>query len=298
MIYANFVEAQVQVLHRPLLMGLYAQTPTLYNPAQASQYSRYESWTSLQRWPLLSYFTAHFNARLSKSRTHRSASVLGLGFSNEREGSFLNRSTGYVLFCRHQRLNEKLYLSAGINLGLFSYLIGQTQNRAGYSDNTWDGSLGLSLWGEDFSIGLSMLYAFDAELRPAGSVEIVKLARHYNFSFNKTLAVNTDFTLESAALIRYGALWGRFGYNTDIAVSIFARLQQKVRVGFAYQHGSGITFGAGLHEVRFGDVMPPVSLTVGYTQPFDRTQLSSINRYELVLKIAPKLSGKLNQPQD
>jgi hypothetical protein len=292
-LFVSRLEAQVQVLHKPLFMGLYAQTPALYNPAMAGQRNRYEGWTGLQRWPLLSYLTAHLNFRLSASKMHTSASVLGLSLSNEREGSFLDRSTAYLLYTRHQRLNRSLYLSAALQLGLASYLVGQSQNRAGYSDNVWDGGLGLALWGEDFTIGLAMLYAFDSELRPAGSVEILRLARHFNFHLSKTHQVNPDFELETQALFRQGPRWSSFGFSPDLSVSIFAVLQKKIKVGFSYLHNSGLTFGAGLHEINLSN-LPTMSLTLGYTQPFDRSQLRSINRYEVVLRVGQKLLGQVN----
>ncbi len=284
------VLAQTEVLHRPRLMGVYDQVMPLYNPALAGQTQRYDIWSATQMLPGENYFSAHFHARFKRPVQPGTGSVGGMTFFTEREGPILSKNAGYLLFARHQKISQSALLSAGVSVGLMSYTIGPNQSPSGSSlagtSTAPDASLGISFWGEGFHVGVAMIYAFNSALQP--NVEITRLSRHYNFSASRIVKVNDDFELYPSLLFRYGPDWYLFGKSPDLAVGMYWLLQSVVRVGATYQQGYGVTFAAGIQQVKIGDY--PFDMMVGYTFPFDRSALRTLRRLEFTLRLRQEIS--------
>jgi len=178
----------------------------LINPSIAGTLGKVEISAGNQR--LLGNFnkvsTYYFNGNVRifpKQKLNGPFSVAGLLLYNDREGQYLNRTRGYLLYAWHANLTGMLKFSAGFAIGGMNYSVKGTALSGDGSDTKPDGSIGVSIYNRSFQVGISIAQIFNSEVQPLE--EITLLRPFLNLTAEKKITINNSLVITPSTNIRF-----------------------------------------------------------------------------------------------
>lgn len=185
--------AQLFVNNYPVSFTQYAQQLPVVNPAATVSSNEWETSVSNRRntgfWRNNQTYWAYGAFRIQPKKANNFHG-LGLSLYYDKEGSYLKRYRGYMQYAYHIPLSESWKISAGVSLGMMTYLVGN-ENYEGGSASNWDGSLGLLLSGKTSYLGFSIAQLPQTKVQPI--YETTVLARYYQIVAGKEVEIGKQY---------------------------------------------------------------------------------------------------------
>lgn len=200
--------------------------------------------------------------------------VAGLSLVGDKEGAFLNRTGIYGLYSWHTRVGKRTFLSAGATIGVKNYSVDDNYVNGGGSSYAPDGNVGLFLYSNKYSVGLSVNQIFNGKLKPIR--EVSRLVPHLNITGSRTWQINRYFAVKPSLLVRIAP-----EYNPDINLYISTMLQNIISATAGYKYQRGMTCIVGLEKIRIGDSYFKAAFS--YYFPVGNNRQLNINTYEITL---------------
>lgn len=208
--------------------------------------------------------------------------ALGFQFFNQREGFLIRRNRLYFGYSYHLSLNEKYKIAAGIQAGVFNFLIKPEGNFEGLSKLAPDGNFLFKFYNEDLSMQFSVNQFLNNSIQPV--LDELILLRQYSLYAKKYWDMNENFKVSVA-------INSRFSKNTE---SVYSGYQQALGValhyndliflGCNYDIFDGSSVYAGIRRYEIGKAA--INLGMGYFMPVMNTNRIRINRIEIDIKFS------------
>jgi type IX secretion system PorP/SprF family membrane protein len=182
--------AQPENKNYPVQFSLFTFSYPVINPASMGIRANTGIWMGYQKpvngFTSVSTYFCNISFVPYKLRTSsKNKSVFGFRFFNDNEGAYINRMRLYGMYAFHTRLNDRLKISGGLDLGGMNFSVKPTPTTAGASAFKVDADAGIWLYNKDFHIGISINQLFNSKLQPLDEQTI--LATHVNLSGSVTL---------------------------------------------------------------------------------------------------------------
>lgn len=113
-----------------------------------------------------SYADLNVDLRGNRGKLSENRHILGLGFYNDREGDFFNKTRVMARYSMHLPLREDLYLSVGSAFHLINYSFHASGSGASGSAINWAGSLSATLHASSFNVSVSFNDFNNPKIRP------------------------------------------------------------------------------------------------------------------------------------
>ena len=192
-----FVFAQQIVNGYPINLSQYSQQISFQCPAATVVYNEWESTVTSRRnlgfWRNNQTYYAQGAFRIQKD-PKANFHGLGVAMYYDKEGAYLKRSRGYLLYAYHIKLNNNYSLSGGISLGLMSYQAGNVDYDGG-TENALDANLGFMFYSNRFFVAANIAQLPQSKLQPIN--EITVLTRYYQFLVGKDFPINENILLKT-----------------------------------------------------------------------------------------------------
>lgn len=220
-----------------------------------------------------SYADLNVNLKRKRGKTSDNRHILGLGFYNDREGDFFNKTRVMARYAIHLPLREDLYLSVGSAFHLINYSFHASGAGTSGSAINWAGSLSSTLHAPSFNVSLSLNDFNNPQIRPI----------NYNFNIYRyiTLYGEKSFDLNENTQIK-GAGRGNLiiGSTSTYLFQLGFVLSKIVGVnGFYYvDKGWGLAFD--INKIRL--YKSQLNFSLAYMLP-KQTAYPAANQYELNL---------------
>jgi hypothetical protein len=220
-----------------------------------------------------SYADLNVNVKRKRGKTSDNRHILGLGFYNDREGDFFNKTRVMARYAIHLPLREDLYLSVGSAFHLINYSFHASGSGTSGSAINWAGSLSSTLHAPSFNVSLSLNDFNNPQIRPI----------NYNFNIYRyiTLYGEKSFDLNENTQIK-GAGRGNLiiGSTSTYLFQLGFVLSKIVGVnGFYYvDKGWGLAFD--INKIRL--YKSQLNFSLAYMLP-KQTAYPAANQYELNL---------------
>ena len=204
--------------------------------------------------------------------------ALGGLISSDNTG-LLSRTSGYMTFAYHVKLNETYKLGMGLSLGMAQYRIKLYDARVAdtgddlltgnlISNNVFDSNGGLYLYSDKLFFGISGYQYLGNKITFKNSKS--RLTPHIYSTLGYTFILSKDYSLQPAALIKFSAptpvqpeftlrgfyknlLWVGSSYRLKESLSILVGviLKEKLTIGYAYdiQTAGMRNYNSGSHEM-------------------------------------------------
>ena len=209
----------------PVSLSQYFQQLTFQTPAASVSENNWEATVTSRRntgfWRNNQTYFVNAAFRIQKNK---SAGYHGVGAMAyyDKEGIYLKRYRGYLLYSYHLKLSKKYKLSGGLALGLMTYQVGNNEYEGG-SGNGLDANLGFMFSGNDFFAGVNIAQLPESNVQPIN--EITRLTRYYK------LIAGKDFTLKKELKLR-----------TNISSRVFSTQKSEMygQAGVVWNNSLGI----------------------------------------------------------
>lgn len=139
-------------------------------------------------------YLAYGACRINPNKKRNFQSV-GAQLYYDKEGIYLHRYRGYLLYAYHVALTNEWTLSTGLSLGMMTYQVGSNDYEGGTS-NTSDASIGIMLYRKLFFGGISLAQLPENKVQPI--FETTVLSRYIQCILGK------DFELQENYLLKTG----------------------------------------------------------------------------------------------
>lgn len=201
------------------------------------------------------------------------------GFVASDNTGLMNRSSEYVTFAYHIKLNEKYKLGFGLSMGMIQYRIRLYDAKIAdkgddlltgniLSNNAFDSNAGLYLYSKKFFVGLSGYQYLNNKITWERSQS--HLAPHLYGMIGYTFDLDKNFSLQPSALLKYNSptplqpefslkalyrnmAWIGASYRMNDAVSALVGYKIKEKLVIAYAYDYPITkirsYTSGSHEL-------------------------------------------------
>lgn len=213
---------QVNIIKYPVRFSQYYISYTTVNPAAAGCYGNYEfaagSKKLLGNLSKISTYYAVGNMRIGRTvRYDESFSSIGFMFYNDREGKYLQRNRGYLIYAWNGQLTPKIRFSGGLQIGAMNYSVKGTELSGDGSDIAADGSAGIRFYNSNFHIGISYNQVFNSKIQPLE--ETAYLSSYFNLTGSYLFNLSNDVKFSPACNIRI--LTGHFDSQTDFNLQFY-----------------------------------------------------------------------------
>ncbi len=222
-----------------------------------------QMWTGIDDAPSFQYLTYQM-------RLERNLGAIGGKIFNYKTGpiskSGLNLSYAYQF-----KLNDDLTLSLGLDASMYQFYLNKSSfknlehtNDAAimYSSDKLivpDANFGAYMFGKNYFVGISSMQLFGRKVKLMNESLFNNQGRHYFFHGGYAFDLNSDFTLEPSALVKFvesgfgqwdinvkatykKLVWFGLGYRSDfdfapndVVVFLGAR-QERVKIGYAFEY--------------------------------------------------------------
>ncbi len=256
-----------------------------YNPAIAGTKEYYQA-KSNNRYQWIGITDAPRTYILSIYGPHR---TLDMGFG----GIVFNDVTGptskiglYGVYAYNVRIKDDLRFSSGLSLGLLQYKVDGskiTLHQEGdpslahemYVDYLPDANLGLYLYAQKYTVGLSVVQLFPANIKfkELEHYGVNRLKQHIMATGSYAFNLNNDFVIEPLLMIKFvspvpiqldinariiyrNMFWGGLGVRTKDAASVLIGYNYQDQLIFGYSYDITFTelrkYSSGTHELMIG----------------------------------------------
>jgi len=192
----------------------------------------------------------------------------------------------YGSYAYNVRVKDDLRFSSGLSLGLLQYKVDGskiTLHQEGdpslahelYVDYLPDATLGLYLYANKYSAGISVAQLFPAKIKfkELENLGINRLKQHIIATGSYTFDVNDDFSIEPLLMMKFvspapvqldlnvrviyrSMLWGGLGLRTKDALNILVGYNYQDQLIFGYSYDITFTelrkYSSGTHELMIG----------------------------------------------
>lgn len=225
-LYQRTVFAQLVVDGYPVNITQYPQQFSFQNPAATLAKNEWESsitskkntgfWKNNQTYFAQGAFRINSN---NKSGFHG----LGLTAYYDKEGAYLKRYRGYLLYAYHLKLNKTYSISGGLAFGMMSYQAGNSDYDGGTA-NGLDGNLGFMFYSKSFFLSANIAQLPQSRLQPIN--EITSLTRYYQILIGKDFSLNDNLLLRSNVNTKLYStispdIYGQIGLQWKEAVGLY-----------------------------------------------------------------------------
>ncbi|MCU0415978.1 MAG: type IX secretion system membrane protein PorP/SprF [Cytophagaceae bacterium] len=184
---------------------------------------------------------------------------IGILASNERDGEYIGRSRICFNYSWHTKINSKIALGAGANLGLISYVFDGTASTAGGGDIEPDAALGFLMYSKKYKIGLSANQVFGAQVQPI--INTFKFPVFYNFYTEYSVYITPDITIRPTVLLVYKSKERLIEYN----IGLMTHIIDKFKIGLNYRHQRWLSVIVGVENIRLDK--HSFNFLMAYNQP-------------------------------
>lgn len=198
---------------------------------------------------------------------------LKLGLNPEKEGKFINRARGYLGYSFSIPLNQKLYLSSGINIGYVNYTVQPNVAVGGSSGGAIDGNFGLSVFSEDFYATVSANQVVNSQFELYFTP--LKLARFFTLAIDKKQRVSKFLSVRGNIFSTINA------DRSNLTATGLVYYMDKTFAGVSIRHDYGLIIQVGVEKIRWQDML--FSFSPSYRLVTNRESITSTNRIELVV---------------
>jgi len=276
-------EAQAQSgVGLPVQFIQFFKTYSLINPASIGKDSSIEFSTGNKSltgaFSGVRTFYANANVQLNARGKNKSKHVLGLTFTNDKEGSFINRNRASLVYAFHLPISRKSTVSAGVAAGFINYSYKASNISAGGSAFAPNADIGLWIHRSNFNMGVSGNQILASKLTPID--ETYTIERHYNLIADRTFLLGPYLTLTPAFVFRW---YEEQYYNADLALILV--IQDNVTTALTYKYNRGISVSGGLEDIKVGGSM--FKLMFSYYFPLGGVTNYNPAAYELSLRFVP-----------
>ncbi|MBC7389080.1 MAG: type IX secretion system membrane protein PorP/SprF [Opitutaceae bacterium] len=222
------------------------------------------------------YFLACIN--VSKQDSNHIKNNIGLKILNEKEGEFINKPKAYFSYALHVQLTELYHISAGIDLGLASYIYKATNISAGGSSTVPDGNIGISFYSQHFKVGLASNQFLNTVLLP--KTVSFRWKRIYTFYIEKNFRLG-ESNLLSLYVQKQFLPYLKDGNDVGISLIIGNIFQLGLSETFGQRH----SFFAGFKSIPYE--RNSFNLTFCYSVPQTNASQANNPSYEIMLGYWP-----------
>lgn len=213
------------------------------------------------------------NVNLSGQDSVRNVSSVGVKFTNEKAGEFVERPKYFASYSFRTRLNDVYWLGLGLDLGRSAYIFKGTDVSTSGSDSNWDGNVGIVFHSESFCLGGSANQMFNTLIAPKDLY--FRWRRFYALYAEKTLYFGTSelsiFT-QNQFLPLQEDVW-------DVGANLV--LTRVLLLGSNVWVGRSVSFLAGLKNISLDE--HHFSLYMSYNIPAFNQTSANIQSFELSL---------------
>lgn len=235
-----------------------------------------QQWVSMSGAPTTTTLAVHMPIRFTNLSVGASLVSDEIGPVNDIYANF------FAAYKIH--LSDKLKLSFGMNVGVYSYnailsgletgdgeTIVDDKHINDYSKVTPNGGAGMYLYNDKFYLGLASPKLFEANLE-GFRTDAAELKRHYYLSAGYVFHLGENYAIKPSILSKYvpGAPW-----TQDFNVQVF--IEDKFSLGASYRIDNAVALMAGYHIAN--------KWMLGYSYGIATNNLSSYNSgsHEIVL---------------
>ncbi len=262
----------------PVQFGQYMRHYAFINPASIGTGSELEcTLGSKNHLGNFSSISTYF-ADISKSLANRYESgrpyhVIGLKFDTDREGKYIARNRGYLMYAFHFRVAEEYYLSGGIDIGGLNLSVKGTPSTGDKSEFIADANSGIWFYTHDFHLGFSVNQIFNGKLQPYQETSIMR--RHVNITGMKNFHLSQDLWVKTSVLFRFPSY---INYNADYSAELGLK---NITGGISLRHKLGGAFWIGIREINIAG--GKLEAILSYNSPLKKS-LININSVEIVCR--------------
>ncbi len=211
---------------------------------------------------------------LNKSDSAAYKHFVGLKFTNEIEGDYIDRPRYFVSYAWHTQLTERYRVGAGLNIGRSSYRYKGTNVSSLGSDSNWDGDFGLSLYSEQNVLAFSCNQLFNSKIIPKEMY--FRWARYYTVFVQKTFQISKASSF--SVFVQNQFLPNQFD-KTDVGIQLISN--NLLIVGGNMYFKQSLSFLTGLKDISIDK--HHFSVFTSYTVPFSKQSNANVQSYELAL---------------
>lgn len=262
----------------PLQWAQYPQALPLVNPASAGTEAWLEANIGNQRslglWRNNQNYYANANFRLYRqSQQPLKYHVLGVMFTAEKEGRYLQRNRGYLLYGYHLKLHKDWKLSGAASLGMANYVVAANDFNGGGSAIAPDGNVGIWLRSQQYNVGIGHHQIFQGKLTPIWETTILK--RYWSFTGSGIWTLGPWVDLKAGALCRLVP-------QPELDLNANLIFQKILSAGATYRHQRGLALAVGLERIKIRQSI--IKGVFSYQIPLFRYTTPNIRGIELTLK--------------
>jgi hypothetical protein len=267
-----------QVNLYPAHYTLASEVCRLYNPSLVNKDSKISIDLGNQYYSGLynkienHYFLASVN--LNAKDSARTRNNLGLKAANEKEGDFISRPKIYLSYAWHIRLSEKYYLGAGANVGLVGYIYKATNVSGGGSATVPDAELGISFYGNGYTLGISANQLFNKQIQP----------KELTFKWHRFLSLYAEKKIilgENSSLTLFAQDQLLPETKDALDLGFYFLLNRYIEIGASDYWGQKLSFMVGLKKVQWAN--NSINLIFCYSIPHTSSSQANNQSFEIVL---------------
>jgi type IX secretion system PorP/SprF family membrane protein len=279
------VAVKGQVPRLPVQYSQFFNSYSLINPASCGTLGDVEIQVGDQAhggpWKNIGTAFTSGVCRIRNAKSRNNFHAGGLSFLRDKEGQYLRQSRMYFIYSWHTKLTKELSLSAGVTGGFVSYVIPENPSGISGADTNFDGTFGLWLYSKKFYLGGSINQIPNSEILPIN--EVLKFARHYNFTGGYNYDLNPNITIIPRVLLRYCP-----SLPIDVDVAVTASINKLLVLGINYRYNKSIVPLVGFEELKIGS--GHLNFMFSYAVPSGK--VASIQTYELTLNYSNQSKKK------
>lgn len=275
-VFINYTKAQQLSLYTNYLTNNYAYNPAIagYKPHAVVNLNYRNQWVGFNDAPKNYLLSLHSPIGIQKK--------VGVGamIISDNTG-MIGKTSGYLTFAYHLKLNEIYKLSFGISAGMAQYRIKLYDAKTAdagdelltgnlLTNNVFDSNMGLYLHSNKLFFGISGYQYLRNKITWKDSKS--NLSPHVYSTIGYTFKVSDEINLEPSALLKFnnpvpfqpeyslrgiykGLVWLGFSYRSKDAASALLGINIKEKITVAYAYDFTVsklrTYSSGTNEISF-----------------------------------------------
>lgn len=216
----------------------------------------------------------YFSSRLKINSKSNKINVLGVNFTHEFDGDFLNRNRGNFNYLFQTKVKETAYIGLGMSVGFFNYFVKSTNLNNGVSVLLPDINTGIWYRNKSMNIG----FAINQLSSPSDRlfVRTLQLSRFYIFNADYKLQVNSHFN------IKPGFIFRKFSKQNTFDLNVISTYNNLINFGINWKIKRGTAFIFGVDNIKIFNQY--FGVTASYSvQKISNFSFNS-NQFEICLK--------------
>lgn len=263
------LSAQDRVPHYPVRFTQYDNALPILNPAAACAYSNMEISMVNQRMmgnlsKVSSYFaSAQFKLGSYIQQRDKPFSTLGVVFSTDQEGKYINRTRFYAVYSWHAILYRNTRISGGLQFGGMNYSVKGTPLSGNGSDIKPDASFGLQVYNPNAHVGFSVKQLFNSELQPLE--EITTLVSYANTHAGIKFSNSNNVTFQSSACFQFPLqIKKSVGERKLFSMNAMINYQNKFESGIGIHNNSRMVIHVGKPDLAIASGKVDIQLSYAF----------------------------------